>query len=66
MTNPSKMSIASDFLKSSCRDYEVDGNNQQDTDRLANILTEKFPELNFVEAFEIAKNWTGYENDIKF
>jgi len=51
----------SDYLKSNCRSWEYDADNEDDTMKLANHLKEKFPDLNFDRIYSIASDWTGYE-----
>ena len=51
----------SDYLKSSCRSWEYDCDNYDDTTSLANKLKDKFPNLSYDYIFNIAKDWTGYE-----
>jgi hypothetical protein len=55
-------SEASDFLKSSCRDYEQDADNFEDTDRLAHIIMSKFT-MSYGDAFDTAASFTGYEGE---
>ena len=50
-----------DYLKSNCRSWENDCDNYDDTVSLTNHLQEKYPNLSFDEIFDIAKDWTGFE-----
>lgn len=51
----------SDYLKSNCRSWEMDCDNEEDTNTLAHHLVGVFEDLSVEKAFEIAKDWTGYE-----
>lgn len=51
-----------DYLKSNCRSWEYDSDNLDDTNTLANHLVQKF-NVSEEEAFNIAKDWTGYEEE---
>jgi len=50
-----------DYLKSDCRSWEYDCDNYDDTVSLTNHLQQRFSDLSFDEIFNIAKDWTGYE-----
>lgn len=52
-----------DYLKASCRSWEYDCDNEDDTLELANHLSNKFPEIPFDDIYTAAKNWTGYEDE---
>lgn len=60
----SGMSKVGDYLKSNCRSWEQDCDNEQDTRELANHLTSKFPTLTSEEAWEVSKHWTGFEEEM--
>ena len=51
----------SDYLKSSCRSWEQDCDNEKDTLSLANFLQERFEYLPFDKILQAAKDWTGYK-----
>ena len=50
-----------DYLASSCRDWQIDSYNYDDTITLTNHLQDRFPSLSFDVIYNIAKHWTGYE-----
>lgn len=54
----------SDYLKSNCRSWENDCDNEEDTLALAAQLSVKFPDMPYDKIYEISKNWTGYESDL--
>lgn len=49
-----------DYLKASCRSWENDCDNYDDTVELTNHLQQRFSKLSFDDIFSIAKDWTGY------
>lgn len=51
----------SDYLKSNCRSWEIDCDNLEDTQTLANHLQAVFPDITPEKAFQEAQDWTGYE-----
>lgn len=53
---------ALDYLKSNCRSWEYDCDNADDTYRLASHLHNKFPNIPFAELYQMAVDWTGYDN----
>ena len=53
----------SDYLKSNCRSWEQDCDNEEDTNLLTYHLQSKFPDIDYQIIYEQAKNWTGYESD---
>jgi hypothetical protein len=54
-----------DYLKSNCRSWEYDSDNYDDTVSLTNHLQQRFSDLSFDEIFNIAKDWTGYEESVE-
>jgi|LakMenE18May11ns_1017448.scaffolds.fasta_scaffold9773340_3 hypothetical protein len=54
-----------DYLKSSCRSWEYDSDNYDDTVSLTNHLQQRFPNLSFDEIFNVAKDWTGYQENFE-
>lgn len=50
----------SDDLKSNFRSWETDCDNAEDTQSLANILSCRYPEMSSDKIYEIAKDWTGF------
>jgi hypothetical protein len=54
-----------DYLKSNCRNWEYDSDNYDDTVSLTNYLQQRFSDLSFDEIFNIAKDWTGYEESVE-
>lgn len=51
----------SDDLKANYRSWQHDCDNNEDTKTLANQLEESHPETDAKEIWEIAKDWTGYD-----
>ncbi len=54
-----------DDLKSNFRSWEQDHDNYQDTDKLSRILAHRHTNMNMEEIWQIACDWTGFEEDIK-
>lgn len=52
-----------DYLKASCRSWEQDCDNYDDTITLTGHLQQRFPNLSFDDIFQVAKDWTGYEEN---
>jgi len=57
------MNEMSDYLKSNCRSWEQDCNNEDDTLQLAHHLKSKF-NVSIDEAFNAAAHWTGFDEVI--
>ena len=55
------MNELSDYLKANCRSWEQDCDNAEDTNSLANDLSNRFPNIPFNDVYQAAKDWTGYE-----
>ena len=50
-----------DDLKSNFRSWETDHETYEDTDKLSKILAHRHPEMNMDEIWQIACDWTGYQ-----
>jgi len=50
-----------DYLKSNCRSWEEDCDNEEDAHSLASHLQGKFPGIEYSKLLQIASDWVGYE-----
>jgi len=51
-----------DDLKSNFRSWEYDHDNYEDTDKLSRMLAHRHPDMNMDEIWNIACDWTGFDD----
>lgn len=53
-----------DDLKANFRKFEIDADNKKDTEDLFRKLQKKYKKVDSEELWQLAKDWTGYEEDL--